>query len=691
MSLGFKSLFLTVGLIAIAGISSNWFSASAQKRSSVRGSQLASSSLSAPQVSTTVVISQVFGGGGGTTGTYTNDYVELRNISSTTQSLNGLSIMYGSSSGQFASSASNAFALPNVTLQPGQYYLIQTGSAGSGGVALPVTPDSSTPTTGFSMSGSSGKVALTNGLTANSCGATATPCTLPSAQIIDLVSYGSSNNAEGNVTVNSGAALASTQGAVRKGAGCTDTDNNGADFDVVTAPVPRNTASSYISCAAAAGVPVSIPSVGSVPGQSITVPVAIGDVTGKAVSAYDFTLSYDATKLTPASPAFDTTGTLSSGMTITPNTSTSGRVVISAFGTNNLSGSGTLINMKFTVNSAAVGTAALSWQSFVLNEGDPASTATGGNVVVGRQIVDFNGDGKTDFSIIRPSGANLIWYTALNGPGTVSGAQWGLSASDYPTPADFDGDGKSDIAVWRNAPSNEAAYYILNSSNSTFRFELFGQTGDDPSVTGDYDGDGKADAAVFRCPQTTGQCYYFYRASNNNPSGNITFVPWGSGTPTTLIPVSGDFDGDAKLDFGVRNTNGTFFLLKSANFGFEAVQWGLGTDYAIPRADFDGDGRTDIGVARINASTGDYEVYTLERDGGGTGASPIIWGNDNLNDEPAIGDYDGDGKTDMVVWRPSNGVFYILKSTGGFQGFQFGANGDIATAGWVFTSYGPVQ
>ncbi len=201
--------------------------------------------VNAPLISQTIVISQVYGGGGASTGspTYVSDYVELKNISSSAQSLSGLSLMYGSNTGQFASFAGNVFALPSVTLQPGQFFVV-TMAAGTAGGAIPVTPDA---TATLAMNGTDGKVALVNGLTAGSCGATASPCTLPNPLIVDLVSFGNANNAEGGAAV---PALSTTKMAVRKNGGCTDTDNNLNDFDVVTAATPRNTSSSYTACAA---------------------------------------------------------------------------------------------------------------------------------------------------------------------------------------------------------------------------------------------------------------------------------------------------------------------------------------------------------------------------------------------------------------------------------------------------------
>ena len=112
-------------------------------------------------VSSGVVISQVYGGGGATTGspTFKNDYIELFNRGNAPVSLAGMSVQYASSTGNFT----QATPLPSVTLQPGQYFLVQEGTAaGALGGTLP-TPDASGT---ISMSATTGKVALVNGTTA---------------------------------------------------------------------------------------------------------------------------------------------------------------------------------------------------------------------------------------------------------------------------------------------------------------------------------------------------------------------------------------------------------------------------------------------------------------------------------------------------------------------------------------------
>ncbi len=206
-------------------------------------------------VSPNVVISQVYGGGGATTGspTYKNDYVELFNTSSSPAVLTGYSIQYGSSTGNFTS----VYAFPaGTTIPAGKYLFVQVSSAGTAGGNFPVSPDLTT--TNLNMAAGSGKVALANISSALGCGATATPCTLPHANIVDLAAYGASNNGEGGTTVNNGTAITNAQGGVRKSNGCQDTDNNNSDFDVVNNPVPRNLSTTPNICGGGGGTSLSI-------------------------------------------------------------------------------------------------------------------------------------------------------------------------------------------------------------------------------------------------------------------------------------------------------------------------------------------------------------------------------------------------------------------------------------------------
>jgi uncharacterized protein len=178
--------------------------------------------------SNSVVISQVYGGGGNSGAFYTHDFIELFNRGTTSISLDGWSVQYASSSG-------SSWQRTNLsgTLLPGQYYLIQEAQGAGGTSPLP-TPDA---TGMIAMGATAGKVALVsqNVTLTESC---------PSEGIVDFVGYGSANCFEGtNPTFSS----SNTTAVLRAGDGCIDTDDNRADF-ITGSPNPRNTASDFHFC-----------------------------------------------------------------------------------------------------------------------------------------------------------------------------------------------------------------------------------------------------------------------------------------------------------------------------------------------------------------------------------------------------------------------------------------------------------
>ena len=178
----------------------------------------------------TVVLSEVYGGGGNSGATFTHDYVELFNRGDVPASLDGWSVQYASSSG----TTWQVTALSG-TIEPGQSYLVQQAQGNAGTAPLP-SPDA---TGSIAMAGGSGKVALVASTTAlsSSC----------PGGVEDLVGYGSANCSEGDPA----GGLNNTSAANRDDGGCTDTDDNAADFTTITAfraDGPRNTASPVTPC-----------------------------------------------------------------------------------------------------------------------------------------------------------------------------------------------------------------------------------------------------------------------------------------------------------------------------------------------------------------------------------------------------------------------------------------------------------
>jgi predicted extracellular nuclease len=184
-------------------------------------------------ISTSLVISQVYGGGGNSGAPLRNDYIELFNRSGADVVVNGWSVQYAATTGTSWQKTDVTGTVP-----AGGYLLVQE-AAGANALAPPLPPADATGT--IPMAAGAGKVVVRNNNTLITAG---TSCPTDSATV-DLVGYGTGTNCfEGPAPTPT---ISNTSAALRAEVGCTDTDDNSSDFAAGT-PAPRNSQTTPDRC-----------------------------------------------------------------------------------------------------------------------------------------------------------------------------------------------------------------------------------------------------------------------------------------------------------------------------------------------------------------------------------------------------------------------------------------------------------
>jgi hypothetical protein len=228
------------------------------------------------------------------------------------------------------------------------------------------------------------------------------------------------------------------------------------------------------------------------------------------------------------------------------------------------------------------------------------------------------------------------------------------------------------VSIASNGPGGSTVTYTVQTNNTTSprngTISVGGQTFTVNQAAGvnnakirfDFDGDRKADLAVFR----SSNGFWYILPSQTNAFYGFPFGQAGD----QIAPA--DYDGDGKTDVAVfrdvvpgAGTLAYFYILNSSDNSFRPVQFGATGDVQMA-GDWDGDGKADLAVYRAASSAGGQSFFYYR-----PSSQPAVNFNaiplGTTGDKPLLGDFDGDDRLDPAVFRSSTATatWIILQSS----------------------------
>ncbi|MGC4880477.1 FG-GAP repeat domain-containing protein [Micromonospora sp. DT43] len=205
------------------------------------------------------------------------------------------------------------------------------------------------------------------------------------------------------------------------------------------------------------------------------------------------------------------------------------------------------------------------------------------------------------------------------------------------------------------------------------------------SALADYDGDGSTDLALYRRDPVNGSAWWV-----QSPSTEQIILADHHYGGSADIPAPGDYDGDGVADLALYRrdcVNGSAWWIKSGRDRTTQIKadfkYGGCADIPAP-GDYNGDGVTDLALYRQDCTNGSsWSIYDVKNSS--AIRSGFKYG--GCKDIPAPGDYNGNGSTDLALYRQdcTNGsswsIYDVKNSSAIRSGFKYGGCGDIPAPG----------